>query len=185
MIIAYIGYMLFLFLYGKDYEVVDDEKVKGFKICSMEQPAKLDIILLIFGIIIVAIGSDSVLRGGIELARFLGVEQSVIGFIFIGLGTGLPELIVSVRAIRKGDISLSIGNLLGSNITNILLSTGVGSIIAGFNVDYKIIWYDTPLTILIVLLALIFLGTRKKLDRKESVSLIVIYLAIVFFIFKS
>ena len=186
LILSYIAYLSHIILYRRKSENLDfpilEDKVKEFKICKMEQPTYKDVILLVTGIAFVAIGSDTVIKGGIELSRFMNIDQSAIGFIFVGLGTGIPELIVSLRAIMKGDISISVGNLLGSNMAAILLSADLGSIIAGFAIDNKIIHVDTPITILLVLLTLIILRTRKKLGKKESLFLIVIYFFLAIFI---
>ncbi len=186
LIAAYAGYLAYLMFRERRLESLEtsalEDEIKGFKICKMEQPTQLDIFLLIIGIALIALGSDTVIRGGIELAEYMNVEQSVIGFIFVGFGTGIPELVVSVKAVRKGDVSISIGNLLGSNVTAILLSTGIGSVIAGFTIDEKILWLDTPITILTTILALILLRTGGKLDRKESLFLILLYLFISAFV---
>lgn len=186
LIAAYAVYIAYLILHEKRLQslktsVLEDE-IKGFKICKMEQPTHLDLILLIIGIALIALGSDAVIMGGLALAEYLNVEQSVIGLIFVGFGTGIPELVVSVKAVRKGDISISMGNLLGSNVTDILLATGIGSVIAGFTIDEKILWFDTPITILITILALFLLKTGEKLDRRESILLIFVYLFISIFV---
>ena len=187
LITIFAGYLACLIFYEKKLERLDisvlEDKMRGFKICKMEQPVHLDIIFLFIGISIVAFGSEAVIQGGLELAEFMNVDQSVIGLFFVGYGTGIPELVVSARAIRKGDISLSIGNLLGSSIVDILLSTGTGSIISGFTVSEKTLWFYIPITILSTILALIFLGTGEKLKSKESLLLISIYLLIAAFSF--
>jgi len=184
---AYIGFISYLIFHKKKLESSEisglKDKIRGFRVCKMEEPAHLDAVFLIAGIIVIGLGADAVIMAGIELATFMNVEQSAIGLIFVGFGTGIPELIVSVRALSKGDVSLSVGNLLGSSITDILLSTGIGAVIAGFIIDEKTLWFNTPITIAMTLLALIFLMTGEKLDRKESLLLITAYIFIAVFAF--
>ncbi|MCW3974778.1 MAG: sodium:calcium antiporter [Candidatus Bathyarchaeota archaeon] len=187
LIITYIGFTSYLIYHEKKLESLEipvlEDKIRGFKVCKMEDPAHLDIILLIVGIIVIGLGADAVIMAGIELATFMSVEQSAIGLIFVGFGTGIPELIVSARALSKGDVSISVGNLLGSSITDILLATGMGAMIAGFIIDKKTLLVNTPITIAMTLLALIFLMTGEKLDRKESLLLIIAYIFIAVFVF--
>jgi cation:H+ antiporter len=187
LIIAYIGFTSYLIFHKKKLESFEisvlEDRISGFKVCKMEEPAYLDVVLLIAGITVIGLGADAVLMAGIELATFMNVEQSVIGLIFVGFGTGIPELIVSARALSKGDVSISVGNLLGSSITDILLSTGIGAVIAGFIIDKKTLLFNTPITIAMTFLALIFLMTGEKLDRKESLLLIIVYIFIAFFVF--
>ena len=131
-----------------------------------------------FGILIYS--SSVVINNALSLANAWGISQSIIGIFIIGLGTSLPEMVVSLAALRRKAFSLSVGNLIGSNIFDILFTLGTASAISGFFVDRKFLTFDIPFLFATSIIVLIFFGKRKKIDKKEAVALILIYLIYVF-----
>jgi len=89
----------------------------------------MDVVFLVVGLAILFVGGELTLRGAVGLARFLGVSAAVIGLIVVGFGTSAPELVVTVQAALADKSGLAIGNVVGSNISNLLLILGVGAII--------------------------------------------------------
>jgi len=89
------------------------------------------IVLIIIGAVALCGGGMFTINGSIGIAESLGISTTVIGIVIVAIGTSLPELITSIIALRKGQASIGIGNIIGSNIYNILLILGVSSIIAG------------------------------------------------------
>ena len=125
--------------------------------------------------------SELVVHNGIKLAERLGVSQSFIGIVLIGLGTSLPELAVSLNAAIKGASGLSVGNIIGSNIFDMLMPIGIGAIISPIAVDLNLIKFDLPFLFVLSALVLFFFRKKKGLQKKEAISLVIIYLLYVAF----
>lgn len=130
---------------------------------------------LIIGLGVIFQASEWVIGHGLELAIQLGVNQLVVGAILVGIGTSLPELVVSMNALAKGARELSVGNLVGSNVVDILLALGLGATISPWNVDRQVAMFDLPFLLLSMVIVVLFMLSRKKLDRKESVLMLALY----------
>ncbi|MBD3360330.1 hypothetical protein GF366_00850 [Candidatus Peregrinibacteria bacterium] len=134
------------------------------------------VLSLITGFAILIFSSNVVINNAIALAKMWGVAQSFIGAIIVGFGTSLPEITVSLGALVKKVPRLSVGNLIGSNIFDILFTLGIGSTISGFLVEKNLLKFDIPFLFFTSLIVLIFFMTKKRLSRKESAILVIIYL---------
>ena len=144
-----------------------------------------EIILLIIGAALIAWGANLLVDNGTIIAEKLGVPQSVIALTFVALGTSLPELVTAITSLIKGHGSLSLGNIIGANIFNLVLVSGVSVTLAPFNIPVSSILFgqnaslvlDIPLmfTVMLVLTvpALIF----KRLFRFQGILLLLIYAA--------
>lgn len=130
---------------------------------------------LIFGLITLIQASQLVLDNSLLLATELHVSQFLIGILIVGVGTSLPELIVSLKAALSGSDGLSVGNLIGSNIINISLALGASAMLGGWHIDRAIVMFDLPYLLLVSVIVVLFLLTRRLLERKESILLIVLY----------
>lgn len=135
-----------------------------------------DIISVIAGLAIVIYSSTVVVDNAIVLATIWGVKQSLVGVLIVGLGTSLPELVISLGALWKGAPGLSVGNLIGSNIFDILIVIGVGSVISPLNINSNIILFDLPFLLLISILALLFFVIKRGIQKKEAIALITVYI---------
>lgn len=133
------------------------------------------LIHLIIGLIVIAQSSNWVINSAIELAVQLGINQLIIGVILVGIGTSLPELVVSVTAFLRGAKELSVGNLLGSNIVNTLLALGLGATISEWEIDRRMATFDLPYLLFVMIISVLFMFSRKKLERKESLLMIALY----------
>jgi len=168
-LIFLLGYGLYyLYLLGTE-DVLNHRKKVDIKLVK-------DISIAITGLVFVLIASDVVVTYGVELAEIWGVSQTIIGILLIGLGTGLPELSIAVMAARKGVMSMSMGDLIGSNVCNLLLATGSGAVISGFLVDNNILLIDIPVLFVFTLIFLYFLLSNGKIEKKEGAILIGLYL---------
>ncbi|MCI8352736.1 MAG: calcium/sodium antiporter [Clostridia bacterium] len=134
------------------------------------------ILWIILGIIGLKIGGDLVVNHSITIAKALNISEKIISLTIIAIGTSLPELVTSVTAAFKGDSDIAIGNILGSNIFNILLILGVSSVITP--ITYSVSYNNQILVLIIgtILLALFpFIGAKNKMTRANGFAYLVIY----------
>jgi len=134
------------------------------------------------GIIGVVIGGYLVVNASVEIATILGFSQAFIGLTVIAFGTSLPELITCLVACYKKEDDIAIGNMIGSNIFNILFVLTISSIISPIAFNTKLI-IDLIFMVILTLFLFIFAYTRKKVSRIEGFSLIVMYVLYFSFIY--
>lgn len=134
-----------------------------------------DIVSLLIGFILIIYGANLVVVNAVQIAIMFGIAQTLIGIIIVGVGTSLPELVVSLGAIRKGAFKMGVGNLIGSNIFDILFTLGIGSAISGFLVSSSLLRFDIPFLFILSVLVLLFFIRDRKIEKKEAAALILIY----------
>lgn len=145
----------------------------------------LELLLLVAGAAVIAIGADLLVDNGTIIAHELGLPETVIALTFVALGTSLPELITTITSLRKGHASLGIGNVIGANVFNLVLVSGVAVSLAPFEVPVGKMLFghnaslvlDIPLMILVMLLLTVPALLKKKLSRWQGVTLLIIYAA--------
>jgi len=138
------------------------------------------VVSLIAGLIFLVFAAKVVVENAVTLANLWGVSQTLVGLLIVGLGTSLPELSICVSAVRKKAGKLSIGNLIGSNIFDILFTLGISTVIAkGFSVNESLVDFDIPFMIGVTVLAVFLLRTKMKLEKREAITLILVYIAYV------
>lgn len=121
------------------------------------------------------VGGAALLVGQAQvIAEAAGLPKDLVGLL-VGVGTGLPELVVSMKAARSGDSGLALGNLIGSNITDPLLSFGLGAAVVPVTVVGPVLWLDFPFWGLSTVVALAFLATKGRLDRWEGGVLVAMF----------
>lgn len=141
---------------------------------------------IILGMIALTIGGQWIVNGAITIAGIWGMSEALIGLTIVAIGTSLPELAASVMAAKRGNTDIAVGNVIGSNIFNLLWVLGLSSIIhpidyvLELNLDFVILFGIT-----IILLIAIYFGKKNILARVEGLFLIVLYLSyMVFIIFR-
>lgn len=134
------------------------------------------IVYIVGGAIAIKFGGDFVVDGASTIAAKLGLSQNLIGLTVVALGTSLPELVTSIVAARKNEVDMALGNVIGSNIFNILLVIGIAAAISpiAFIMENVI---DIILLIAMSALVWIFAWTKQKIGRKEGIVMLVIYAA--------
>ena len=143
----------------------------------------------IFGLLAVGgfalwLGSELLVNGAVKLAEGLGISKRVIAITVVSIGTSVPELASSIIAAIKKENDISIGNIIGSNIFNILSVLGFTAIIKPIeNVDTKILSFDIYwlLAFAFILLPMVFLPKRNSLSLKEGVILVTAYIVFIYF----
>ncbi len=144
-----------------------------------------DILLLVLGAALIAVGADLLVDNGTLIAQGLGVPESVIALTFVALGTSLPELVTAITSLMKGHGALSLGNIIGANIFNLVLVSGVSTVLSPFEVPAsKLIAgmngslvLDIPVMFLVMSLLTLPALIRGKLDRAQGILLLCIYAA--------
>ncbi len=128
------------------------------------------------GIALLWVSSNKVVDSAHELSLMWGVSDSLIGALIVGFGTALPELAAAIIALRRRSEGMSVGVLVGSNITNPLFGVGIGALISGYTVSSKILFFDLPAWFFVSVIALIFFWTKLRIAKKEAVMLILLYI---------
>ena len=136
------------------------------------------ILLFVAGLVILILGADLLVRGASRLAAAFGVSPLVIGLTIVAIGTASPEIAVSVQAAANGQGDLTLGNVLGSNIFNILFILGATSIVAPIVIAEQLIRKDAPilLGVSLLTLALVFDGNLGPMDGTILLLLLVVYI---------
>ncbi len=138
------------------------------------------------GLVILLVSSEMVVWSAVSIAEKLGVSDLVIGLTVIALGTSLPELAACISSAMKKHSELALGNIVGSNIFNILGVTGIASIITNYSVPREIYFRDFPVmlaaTLALFLLALLYLPS-KRIPRFYSIAFVSAYIVYMFYIY--
>lgn len=175
------GIILVLILIGYIIYLIYSTKKSGNS-QEVEKPKMglpRSIIYIVGGIAGIVIGANFVVDSASYIAMAFGMSETLVGLTIVAIGTSLPELITSLTALRKGETELIIGNVIGSNIFNILFVLGASSAISPIAVNQNML-FDVVLMIIVTILCFIFAKTQDKYDKKEGiilVALFVIYMA--------
>jgi len=143
----------------------------------------ISLILIIFGVIFLIYGSDLFVNSAINLAKKLQVSEAVIGLSLIAFGTSLPELVIGIMSALKRKVDFALGNILGSNIYNVLGVLGISSFFGNFGMPEILATQDLYFMLLITFVILIFMFIFKKLGRLYGSVGLMLYLGYIYYIF--
>lgn len=132
------------------------------------------ILIAVLGLAGIVLGGDWSVDGAKEIARILGMSEALIGLTIVAIGTSLPELVTSIVAARKGENDIAVGNVIGSNIFNILLILGVSSVIHPMDVSQTYL-YDIGMLILTMLAVYLPIAKTKKVGRGTGIVMVLCY----------
>jgi cation:H+ antiporter len=164
-----VSYLFFLFsdakedLEGEIDESLKEEKFNWFK----------TIVLLAIGFVLTIGGANFVIESATSIARSLDVSEWIIGLFLISLGTSLPELVVSIVAIKKGNAEMSVGNIIGSNVANFSMVLGASSIINPLSIDLASTQFDM-LIMIAASITLLFILANKIYNKAGAIFLLTI-----------
>lgn len=186
LLIGCISYIVYLILSVKTGKV---ESIELQEELAVESTAEINIIKsianLIIGALGIVIGGQCVVNSATTIATSLGMSEKLVGLTIVAMGTSLPELVTSVVAALKGEEDIALGNILGSNIFNILLIIGVSSAISPIAVSSNLI-FDFIFLIIVTLIIGIMIFTskseEKRFGRKEGVILVSFYVIYMIYI---
>ena len=149
-----------------------------------------NIFLIIIGLLILVAGAESLVRGASSLAAKLKVSPLIIGLTVVSFGTSAPELTVNMISAVNGNADIAIGNVIGSNIANILLILGVASIIVPLSVKSSTVWKEIPFALLGVVLVLVmgndafFDGVPfEAITRTDGIALLALMIIFMYYVF--
>lgn len=150
---------------------------------SAENSTGKNLLLLVIGAVLIAVGANLLVDNGTLIAQALGVPESVIALTFVALGTSLPELVTAITSLAKGHGALSLGNVIGANIFNIVLVSGVSVTLAPFSIPQNAVLFghnaslvlDIPVMFAVMLLLTLPGLIRGKLSRVQGILLLCIY----------
>lgn len=152
----------------------------------------ISFILLIVGLVLILLGADALVNGASAVARKYGISEFVVGLTIVGIGTSAPELIVSAISAINGSSDIAIGNVVGSNISNVFMILGVTAIIAPITLTKSNLKYDLPIALGVSLLLFvlaydsIFLGKEfNVISRWDGLILFVMFILFMIYSFKS
>ena len=168
--LIFLGY---LFVISKKGSVQDEEEIK-------ELPLWKGVLGIIIGGILVVKGSDFAVEGATEIARYFGMSERFIGLTIVAFGTSLPELVTSVTAARRGNADIAIGNIVGSNIFNILFVIGTTALICNVPFDQKFV-IDTIVAIFSGVL--LWAGTIRYKELRKNCGIVMLLCYAGYFIY--
>lgn len=154
---------------GKDVEIEGVEEEIGI----LSWPKS--IIFIVGGAAAIAFGGDLTVDAASRIAIDLGMSQTLVGLTIVSIGTSLPELVTSVVAARKNEVDMAVGNAVGSNIFNILMVLGIASAINPVALIRENI-IDIAILIAFSLIVWIYAATKRRISRKEGISMVCMYL---------
>lgn len=164
-----VSYLIFLFTDQKDElegEIDKDLTKDNFNWSKT-------IMLLTVGFVLTIGGANFVVESGTNIARVFGVSEWIIGLFLIALGTSLPELVVSLVAVKKGNVEMSIGNIIGSNVANFSMVLGVASLINPLTIDLVATKFDVYIMVATAA-TLLFILANKLYNKAGAIFLLTI-----------
>ena len=168
LLLLLVAYM-FLLIRSALKNRVEAEETKGLSWAK-------SIVFIVLGMAAIIGGGQLVVNSAKTIAMALGMSETLVGLTVVAIGTSLPELVTSVVAARKGDSGIAMGNVIGSNLFNILFILGMAGVIKPLTADAAF-FIDTGILLGISALMLLFAFTKRKISRVEGITCVLIYVA--------
>lgn len=165
--LIYLDYLLWMAKKGKE-DNEPDEKQKSLPV---------QLLMILAGLICIVLGSDFVVDGATEIAKVIGISDRIIGLTIVAFGTSLPELVTSIAAARRGNADIAIGNIVGSNVFNILFVAGTSALISPIVFESKFVLDTAVATATAVLLLVCVCNKEGKLKRSGGIIMLAAYAA--------
>ena len=189
-LVLFVGYLLWMIQSAKKARaaVLSDSAQSG----QIEQaefveeniailPTWKSLVFIIGGMIAIKFGGDFVVDGASSIASSMGLSQTLIGLTIVAMGTSLPELVTSLVAAKKGEVDMALGNVIGSDIFNILFVLGIATVISPISFLMENV-IDIILLIIMSVIVLAFAWTRQQINRKEGILMLLMYAAYMVYI---
>lgn len=178
--------LLAIFLFFLVWMITSALQVRkaGKKVVEEEyqiRPIPQCIVLIIGGMVAIAVGGDVVVDSASKIAATFGMSQNLIGLTIVAFGTSLPELVTSVVAAHKREVDMALGNVIGSNIFNILFVLGIASAISPMNFNMENV-IDIIVLVVMSAIVLFFAWSQERISRAEGITMLTMYAAYVGYI---
>ena len=177
-----IAFTVYLYSSARDAEDAEEAQA-GVDENLVRGGTSIALMVLLAGIAGVIWGADLMVDGAVGLARQWGVSEAVIALSLVAIGTSLPELAVSLVAAIRGHAGLAVGNIIGSNISNITLILGATAVVAPLPISDMMATRDIPIMIGVACLGFFFMATGRAMSRFEGALGLLLYVAYLGFIF--
>jgi len=171
LLVLFVAFMIYTVLSALNQRKNMEDEEDGKKINVW-----LALVFIVGGIAAIKFGGDFVVDSASAIATELGMSTTLVGLTIVAVGTSLPELVTSIVAANKGETGLAIGNVVGSNIFNILLILGLSGTIHPILVGFEAL-VDFIVLVAISILVYLFTRTKDKIERGEGIVMVVIYVA--------
>ncbi len=169
LLVLFVVYIVYLIINARRNPEPDSDEIK-------KQPYWKCFLFIVLGLALIVGGGQAVVYSAKYIAKAAGMTETLIGLTIVAVGTSLPELVTSIMAARKGETGLAIGNVVGSNIFNLMLILGVSSTIHPFEVNAASV-FDLGILIIVSVIVFAFANTKKKIIRWEGIVMILVYVA--------
>lgn len=159
--------------FQEEYQAPAQHEKKDIKVWGW------NFMLLFCGIVATIYGAEKLIDGSVEIARYFGMSDAVIGLTIVAIGTSAPELATTIVATFKNERDVAVGNLLGSSIINIFIILGITSVLTpnGINISQDILWFDLPLAALVAVVCYPVFKSDQMVSRKEGITFVMLYVA--------
>jgi len=175
----FVNTLLFYIIYSIKKPVKYDSEIEDYDGDNFGEM----ILFVIFGIVGLSLGADLFVDGSVFIARYFGISEVVIGMSIVAFGTSLPELATSAMAAYKRESAISIGNIIGSNIFNILCVLGVTSVIEPLSAKWVDIRFQVAVMIIYGLFIMIASRLTQPIKRSLSIGMLTGYLIFIYLLF--
>lgn len=177
-----IGFTVYLYTSSRDEEDTQEAEA-GVDENLVPGPPVFAFAVLLVGIAGVIWGAELMVEGAVGMARLWGISEAVIALSLVAIGTSLPELAVSLVAATRGHAGLAVGNIIGSNVSNILLILGTTAVIVPLPISEMMAMRDIPIMFGVACLGFIFMASGYRMARGEGLACLALYAAYMGYIF--
>jgi len=181
--VLFLGVLAAMAVFAYGQESGKAEEGEGPALPELKHPVLMDLMLIVTGLGLLVIGADVLVHGSVSVARGFGISETVIGLTLVAAGTSLPELATSVAAALRGRAGISVGNVTGSNVYNVLGILGVAALIAPVQIDPTIVQIDMWVMLAATLLLFPPLLFGNRIGRLYGVVLLAGYGAYLAYLF--
>lgn len=166
-----------IFLYSTVLGATLDKNIKAEK----GKFSFKDILYIVVGIALIGLSAEVIVNSAVNISKWLGIGEDLIGLTIIAVGTNLPELVTSIVAVRKGEVDIAIGNLVGTNIYNIFLILGLAATINPITISSNA-FIDIIVLAITSFIVYIFIQHKKDINRKEGIIMILLYIIYIVYV---
>ena len=166
-----------IFLYSTVLGATLDKNIKAEK----GKFSFKDILYIVVGIVLIGLSAEVIVNSAVNISKWLGIGEDLIGLTIIAVGTNLPELVTSIVAVRKGEVDIAIGNLVGTNIYNIFLILGLAATINPITISSNA-FIDIIVLAITSFIVYIFIQHKKDINRKEGIIMMLLYIIYIVYV---